>query len=52
METVVVTVEEGYDGPLTNWVEVTTEEGAVGSAIVIVNPYRVYLPLLIKNYTP
>jgi uncharacterized repeat protein (TIGR01451 family) len=49
-ETVVVTVEEDYGGPLTNLVKVTTEEGATGDACVIVNPYRVYLPLVMRNY--
>jgi hypothetical protein len=46
METVVVTVENGYAGPLTNLVEVTTEEGATGRAIAIVNANKIYLPLV------
>ena len=49
-ETVIVTVEEDYEGPLTNLVEVTTEEGATGNACVIVNPYKVYLPLVMRQY--
>ena len=49
METVVVTVEKGYHGPLINLVEVTTQEGATGRAIVIVNAHKVYLPLVLRN---
>lgn len=49
METVVVTVQEGYEGPLINLVEVTTKEGAAGKAIVIVNAYKTYLPLVLRN---
>jgi uncharacterized repeat protein (TIGR01451 family) len=49
MGTIVVTVEEGHDGPLTNLVEVTTEEGATGEAVAIVNAYKVYLPLVMRN---
>jgi uncharacterized repeat protein (TIGR01451 family) len=50
-ETVVVTVAQDYDGPLTNRVTVTTEEGAVGEAYVTVNS-RVYLPLLLRDDAP
>ena len=46
----VVTVETGYMGPLTNVVEVTTDQGASG---VFVETswagYRVYLPLALRN---
>jgi uncharacterized repeat protein (TIGR01451 family) len=52
METVFVTVEMDYVGPLTNVVKVTTEEGATGvytetSAAVILHP--VYLPVVLRN---
>jgi uncharacterized repeat protein (TIGR01451 family) len=50
METVVATVEDGYAGPLINRVEVTTEEGSTGKAIVIVKAYKVYLPLVLRSY--
>ena len=45
-----VTVDEGSKGPLTNLVEVTSEEGAAGSARVIVNAYKTYLPLVLRPY--
>jgi uncharacterized repeat protein (TIGR01451 family) len=47
--TFAVTVELGYTGPLTNLVEVTTDEGATGRAIVIVNAYKIYLPCVMRN---
>ena len=47
--TFAVTVELGYTGPLTNLVEVATEEGATGRAIVMVNAYKIYLPLLMRS---
>jgi uncharacterized repeat protein (TIGR01451 family) len=50
METVVVTVSQGYGGPLVNLVEVTTEEGAAGRAAAIVNAHRVYLPLTLRHH--
>jgi hypothetical protein len=49
METIVVTPAEGRGGPLTNLVEVTTEEGVGGIAWAIVDPYRVYLPLVLRE---
>jgi uncharacterized repeat protein (TIGR01451 family) len=49
METVVVTVAKGYEGPLTNLVEVTTEQGATDRATAIANAYKVYLPLILRN---
>jgi len=50
-ETVVVTVEVGYIGPLTNVVEVTTEEGAKGEGSVIVKAgLYLYLPVILLNY--
>jgi uncharacterized repeat protein (TIGR01451 family) len=48
--TFAVTVELGYTGPLTNLVEVATEEGATGRAIVIVNAYKIYLPLVVRSF--
>jgi uncharacterized repeat protein (TIGR01451 family) len=48
-ETVIVSVEEGYAGPLVNRVAVTTREGATGAARVVVNAARSYLPLVLKN---
>jgi uncharacterized repeat protein (TIGR01451 family) len=52
METVVVTVEMDYVGPLTNVVQVTTEEGAAGEDSVTVSAiYRqIYLPLVLRAY--
>jgi uncharacterized repeat protein (TIGR01451 family) len=49
--TLVVTVEVGYTGLLTNVVQVTTVEGAAGSDSITVNAtgYKVYLPLVLRN---
>ena len=47
--TVVVTVDEDQEGPLTNLVEVTSDEGATSKAIAIVNGHKVYLPLVMRN---
>jgi uncharacterized repeat protein (TIGR01451 family) len=47
--TIVVTVDEGHDGPLTNRVEVTTEEGAGGKTVYSVNAHKVYLPLVLRE---
>jgi uncharacterized repeat protein (TIGR01451 family) len=51
---VVVTVDRGHTGLLTNKVQVTTEEGAMGTASVTVcaNSCVTYLPLILKNYPP
>lgn len=51
-QTVVVTVEMGYVGPLTNEVKVATREGAAGEAsvTVYVEPCRIYLPLVFKSW--
>jgi uncharacterized repeat protein (TIGR01451 family) len=48
---VVVTVEQGYTGTLTNNVQVTTIEGATGSDSVTVQAhgYRIYLPLVLRQ---
>jgi uncharacterized repeat protein (TIGR01451 family) len=53
-ETVIVTAEEGYTGPLTNTVHVATEEGASGTQVVVseaeaVSSY-VYLPLVLRGH--
>jgi uncharacterized repeat protein (TIGR01451 family) len=48
---VVVTVEPGYIGPLTNVVEVTTDKGASG--VFVETSWagiRVYLPLALRNF--
>jgi uncharacterized repeat protein (TIGR01451 family) len=47
--TVVVTVEVGYTGALVNRVLVTTQEGASGEAVSIVNGSKVFLPIAIKD---
>jgi uncharacterized repeat protein (TIGR01451 family) len=51
----VVNVQTGYTGPLVNVVEVTSQEGASGSrasATVCVNVCKIYLPIVLKNYSP
>jgi len=51
-ETVVVTVEMGHSGPLTNVVRVTTVEGATGvytETSMSDGDYCLYLPLVLKN---
>ncbi len=50
-QTIVVTVEKGYSGTLTNLVQVTTVEGAAGVASAMVNAvsYKIYLPLVLKG---
>jgi uncharacterized repeat protein (TIGR01451 family) len=52
-QTVVVTVEAGYAGPLTNTVLVNTLEGATGAyrlvSTAILEQHFYYLPLLIKR---
>ena len=53
VETIVVTVAEGYEGPLINVVEVTTEEDATGiyteTATVVAGQRSIYLPLVLRN---
>ena len=48
---IVVTVTRGYSGTLTNRVQVTTVEGVVSEAQVIVNSigYKVYLPIVLRQ---
>ena len=51
MGTVLVMVEEDYAGPLTNLVEVTTEEGVVGTASVTVRAgWAIYLPVVLRRF--
>ncbi len=52
VQTIVITVETGYVGPLTNTVRVSTLEGAAGETIVVVNsvPRRIFLPLVLRNF--
>jgi uncharacterized repeat protein (TIGR01451 family) len=49
---VVVTVETGYTGSLTNKILITTEEGPTGAASVTVcaNYCIIYLPTIFKNF--
>ncbi|MBN2393464.1 MAG: right-handed parallel beta-helix repeat-containing protein [Anaerolineae bacterium] len=52
METLVVTVAMGYSGPLTNVVNVATEEGATGidtETVDVITRCSVYLPLVLRN---
>jgi uncharacterized repeat protein (TIGR01451 family) len=52
-QTVVVTVETGYSGVLTNTVQVTTEEGASDSdteTCTSIGGYYIYLPLILRQY--
>jgi hypothetical protein len=52
MGTIVVTVDEGYAGPLTNLVEVTTEEGVTGGdSVTVVASRRLYLPLVVREFS-
>jgi uncharacterized repeat protein (TIGR01451 family) len=46
---IAVAVDMGYTGPLTNTVQVTTEEGAIGMSSMVVNVtgYSIYLPLVL-----
>jgi uncharacterized repeat protein (TIGR01451 family) len=48
--TIPVTVTEGYAGPLINQVEITTKEGVMGNARVIVNAREIYLPVVARNF--
>jgi len=47
-ETIVVTVAESFAGSLINRVEVTTAEGATGSASATIGGRKVYLPLVLR----
>jgi len=50
MGTILVTVDEGYSGPLVNLVEVTTEEGAAGvDSVLVIASRPLYLPLVLRE---
>jgi hypothetical protein len=49
--TIRVTVNEDAEGPLVNLVEVTTKEGVMGQARVVVNAHKVYLPLVVRAFS-
>jgi len=53
VKAVVVTVEMGYTGPLTNVVDVRTQEGATGraEASTTVICCRIYLPVVLRQYS-
>jgi uncharacterized repeat protein (TIGR01451 family) len=49
--TILVTVDEGYAGPLVNLVEVTTKEGAMGAgSVTVIASRRIYLPLVMREF--
>lgn len=50
MDSITVTVEPGYNGLLTNTVEVTTaEDDETGATELVIGCYAVYLPLILRN---
>ena len=51
-ETIVVTVEKGYSGVLTNVVQVTSEEGASGvyTETSWVEKWTIYLPVVVRQH--
>ncbi len=52
-EMVVVTIDVGYAGPLTNVVWVTSQEGAADSYVetcTSINAHRIYVPSALRNY--
>jgi uncharacterized repeat protein (TIGR01451 family) len=52
METLVVTVDVNYVGPLVNLVEVTTAEGAAGDASITVRAGGLlYLPVMMRDFS-
>ncbi|MEE8390051.1 MAG: right-handed parallel beta-helix repeat-containing protein [Anaerolineae bacterium] len=48
---VTVTVEAGYNGLLTNTVEVTTGGNGTGASRLVIGCYAVYLPMVLRNRT-
>jgi uncharacterized repeat protein (TIGR01451 family) len=52
LQTVVVIVEMGYTGPLTNVVQVTSDEGATDTYTCTVHTAgnEIYLPVIMKNH--
>jgi hypothetical protein len=52
MGTIVVTVDEGCAGPLTNLVEVTTKEEVTGAdSVTVIASRRLYLPLAMREFS-
>ena len=52
MGTIVVTADQGYAGPLTNLVEVTTKEGVAGAdSVTVIASRYVYLPLVMRDFS-
>jgi len=53
LQTVGVTVTPGYNGALTNVVQVTTEEGITGSTIETsraIGGHLIFLPLVVRDF--
>ncbi len=48
VQSIVVTVEAGYSGLLTNTVDVTTDVGETGAAELVIGCYAVYLPVVLR----
>jgi hypothetical protein len=46
---VIVTVDAGYRGPLTNTVRVTTDEGEAGAAILVTEMHTTHLPIVLRQ---
>jgi hypothetical protein len=52
MGTILVTVDEGYAGPLANLVEVMTEERVMGTDSVTVSAsWYIYLPMVMREFS-
>jgi uncharacterized repeat protein (TIGR01451 family) len=52
MGTILVAVDEGYVGRLTNLVGVTTKEGAAGEgSVTVVASQRIYLPAVMREFS-
>ena len=51
-QTVVVTVEMGYVGPLTNTVQIATPEGIADTSVITVDVKGclIYLPVILNNH--
>jgi hypothetical protein len=46
---VIVTVDAGYRGSLTNTVRVTTDEGETGAAILVTEMHTTHLPIVLRE---
>ena len=45
-------MDEGYFGPLTNLVEVTTKEGVMGAdSVTVIASRRLYLPIVMREFS-